>query len=350
MVTQTIDEISVIICAYSEKRWSDLVAAVESVQRQTLPPKEIIVVIDHNSILLERVQKHLTGVIAIENSKSKGLSGARNSGGAEAQGEILAFLDDDAMAQPDWLKNLSACYMDLSVIGVGGRIEPYWEAAHPFWFPKEFNWVIGCTYQEMPTKNAHVRNMIGANMSMRKDILESTGGFREDFGCDKDTNTAQGTLKWFKHYAGDEETEFCIRASQRYPNTTWLYKASAIVHHRVSIDRARLAYFVWRCYDEGLGKADLVKLYNTRTSLSSERTYTFEVLPRGIVRGLADAFLHSDLTGLSRVGAIVIGLSATGLGYIVGSISSQFTKLRKTSIATIDSHSRSKVPPAKVHQ
>src|ERR1700694_2586390 len=90
-VTQTVHDVSVIICAYTEKRWGDLVAAVESVQRQTLSPKEIIVVIDYNANLLDRVQKHLTGVIAIENSKAKGLSGARNSGGAMAQGEVLAF-------------------------------------------------------------------------------------------------------------------------------------------------------------------------------------------------------------------------------------------------------------------
>lgn len=337
-VTQTVHDISVIICAYTEKRWSDLIAAVESVQSQTLLPKEIIVVIDHNANLLEQVQKHLTGVIAIGNSKAKGLSGARNSGGAVAQGEVLAFLDDDALAQANWLKNLSACYKDLNVIGVGGKIEPRWEAAHPSWFPKEFYWVIGCTYQGMHTKDAQVRNMIGANMSMRKHILEATDGFRESFGCDKGTSSAQGTLRWFKHSAGDEETEFCIRASQRFPGTTWLYKGTAIVHHRVSTDRVRLAYFLWRCYDEGLGKAYLAKLYNTRTSLSSERTYTLKVLPKGIVRGLTDAFLRFDPTGLARAGVIVTGLAATALGYTVGSIYSQLTELSKTGIASIDSH------------
>src|SRR5438067_543241 len=94
-VIETIDDISVIICAYTEERWSDLVAAVESVQKQTLSPREIIVVIDHNPGLLKRAREHVSGVVTIENADARGLRGARNSGIAVAQGQIIAFLDDD---------------------------------------------------------------------------------------------------------------------------------------------------------------------------------------------------------------------------------------------------------------
>src|SRR3712207_5615383 len=91
---------SVIICAYTEKRWRDLVAAVESLRQQTLSPQEIIVVVDHNPALLERVQHELPDVIAVENQEPHGLSGARNSGLVVASGEIIVFLDDDAFAEP----------------------------------------------------------------------------------------------------------------------------------------------------------------------------------------------------------------------------------------------------------
>src|ERR1700737_382046 len=101
-----VSEISVIICAYTEKRWNDLVVAVESIQHQTLPVREIVVVIDHNQRLLEQVHKDLPDVIAIENTAGCGLSGARNSGIAAASGKILAFLDDDAMAASNWLVSL----------------------------------------------------------------------------------------------------------------------------------------------------------------------------------------------------------------------------------------------------
>jgi glycosyltransferase involved in cell wall biosynthesis len=337
-------EISVIICAYTEKRWDDLVAAVESVQRQTLSSKEIVVVIDHNPALLRRVQENLSGVIAIENGGDKGLSGARNSGWSTAQGEIVAFLDDDAIAEPDWLENLVERYADPDVVGAGGKIVPLWETSRPIWFPEEFNWVIGSTYRGMPSKNARIRNVIGANMSMRRDILAAVGGFRESFGCDKDANTSRGTLKWFNHYAGDEETEFCIRVSQQLPGSVWLYAASAVVQHRVSAERTRWAYFLWRCYDEGLGKASLVKLHDASTGLSSERAYTFKVLPRGVVRGLADTFLRFKPAGVFCAGAIVTGLGMTTVGYLIGSISSRITDHLGAHLAGVSHHRTAEVP------
>src|SRR5260370_40360935 len=97
-MAQTVYDISVIICAYTQERWRDLVAAVESVQQQTLSPREIIVVVDHNPNLLKRVREHIAGVLAVENREVKGLSGARNSGATSAKGAAIAIPDDDAMA------------------------------------------------------------------------------------------------------------------------------------------------------------------------------------------------------------------------------------------------------------
>src|SRR5260370_507002 len=102
-----IQDISVIICAYTEKRWDDLVAAIESVRQQTLPAAEIIIVIDHNLQLLERVQDRIPDVIVVENTEARGLSDARNSGITAAKSQVVAFLDDDAVATPGWLMSLS---------------------------------------------------------------------------------------------------------------------------------------------------------------------------------------------------------------------------------------------------
>src|SRR5258708_23321976 len=117
-----VPDISVVICAYTMARWSDLLAAVQSVRRQSTPPREIIVVVDHNAELLQRVRRHLPSVIAVENSEPHGLSGARNSGIRVAKGEIIAFIDEDALAEPDWLERLLAGYSNPQVVGVGGAI------------------------------------------------------------------------------------------------------------------------------------------------------------------------------------------------------------------------------------
>ena len=338
-------EITVVICAYTEKRWNELVAAVASVQCQTLPPKDIVVVIDCNPSLQARVQEELSNVVVIENSRAKGASGARNSGTMVAQGNILAFLDDDAIAHADWLENLTASYTNPNVAGTGGKIEPLWSEKRPSWFPNEFNWVIGCSYLGLPTEITPIRNVIGANMSVRKEIFTLVDGFREAFGNNKGTSTGQTGSKWLHHHAGDEETEFCIRVTQQLPNHEWLYTPAAVVQHCVPPQRARWGFFLWRCYDEGLGKAGLVKIHNTQTGLSSEKAYTFKVLPRGVARGLADTFLRFDLTGVLRAGAIVAGLAATAAGYLVGSISSRRADFRSADRTSIRQHPTVEVPP-----
>src|SRR5712691_2151859 len=117
-MTPATDDISVIICAYTEDRWDDLIAAVESVRRQTLSPAEIIVVIDYNPHLLKRAQEQLLDAVLVENRRPRGISGARNSGIAVAKGNIIAFLDDDAIAEPDWIGQLVVCYADPHIAGV----------------------------------------------------------------------------------------------------------------------------------------------------------------------------------------------------------------------------------------
>jgi glycosyltransferase involved in cell wall biosynthesis len=330
------ENISVIICAYTEKRWNELVAAVKSVQQQTMPPEEIIVVIDHNPLLLAKVQANLPGIIAIENTEAKGASGARNCGAIIARGEILAFLDDDAIAQPDWIASLAASYNVPEVIGVGGKINPLWMGKRPVWFPEEFNWVIGCSYKGLPIQNTPVRNVIGANMSVRKDTLLKVGGFRAAFGNNKGSDATHTATKWLHHQAGDEETEFCIRVTQQLLGSVWLYTTSAVVLHHVPVQRTRWSYFFWRCYDEGLGKAGLTRLLGMQSGLSSEKTYTFKVLPEGIVRGLADAFLHGEVAGVARAIAILLGLLTTAMGYIVGSFSSRVSDLGDTRIPVLE--------------
>src|SRR5512133_2496292 len=135
--------ISVIICAYTQKRWDELVEAVDSVLNQSVPASEIIVAVDHNPALYARICAELSTVKAIQNQYAPGLSGARNSGIAAALGDVLAFMDEDAAAHPDWLAQLQRLYADPQVMGVGGRILPKWLSGRPAWFPAEFEWVVG---------------------------------------------------------------------------------------------------------------------------------------------------------------------------------------------------------------
>jgi GT2 family glycosyltransferase len=296
---------SVVICAFADERWDELFAAVASVQRQTAPAREVIVVADHNPSLLDRARSELRDVSVIANANQRGLSGARNSGVALAAGDIVAFLDDDAAAAPDWLAHLTAPYADGSVLGVGGAIEPRWLEGRPRSFPAEFEWVVGCTYVGMPTTAAPVRNLIGANMSIRRDVFAHVGGFRSDMG------------RIGRRPLGCEETELCIRAARLMPGGVFLYEPRARVAHVVPASRTTWRYFRSRCYSEGLSKARVAALSGRADGLSSERTYATRTLPYGVARGLADAG-RGDPAGLARASAIAFGLAMTAAGYFAG--------------------------------
>ena len=311
--SESIADASVVVCAYTEDRWADTVAALESLQKQTLAPSEIILVIDHNERLFDRA-KSLDGVVTIRSSRARGASGSRNSGVAAASGSVVAFLDDDAIADPDWLEMLLTGYAQPNVAGIGGSITPEWTTEPPRWFPEEFNWVVGCTYLGMPTTTVTVRNLIGANMSVRRDVWERVGGFREGFGNVKsaeDARRAGGSM-----LVGCEETEFCIRVSQALPDLTWVYEPSAHVRHRVPSHRCTSRYFLSRCRKEGWAKAILVSVVGRQSALKAEMSYTRQTLPAGVARGLREAIMSRDVDGLKRVGAIVAGLSMTAEGFL----------------------------------
>lgn len=299
-------DISVVICTYCEARWGDLVAAVESLERQSLPPREIIVVVDHNPALLARVHAELPGVVGVPNLEQRGLPGARNSGWKAARSPIVAFLDDDAVAAPDWLQRLAEGYDDDRVVAVGGAIDPLWEATRPAWLPEEFDWVVGCSYRSLPQHTAAVRNLIGANMSFRRQVLERLGGFRSGLG-----RVGAGA-------EGCEETELCIRVQQQWPGHTFRFLPGARIGHRVPAERARWQYFRARTYGEGLSKARVVAAVGAGDGLSAERRYALGALPQGIARGLADALKGHDASGIARAAAIVAGLAMTVAGYAVG--------------------------------
>lgn len=304
-------DISVIVCAYTEERWEDIVVVVESLRQQTVPPCEIIMVIDHNTRLYKRAQANIHGAIIVENSEARGLSGARNSGLAIAQGSLIAFLDDDAVAEPDWLEHLIQCFDDPQVLGVGGNVAPDWLNKRPVWFPEEFYWVVGCSYLGLPDKLSVVRNPYGGCTCFRREIFEIVGGFRSGIG-------RVGTRPM-----GGEETELCIRAKQQWPEKIFLYQPLARIHHRIPLRRANWHYFRSRCYAEGLSKALITRYVGAKDCLTSERSYTLHTLPFGVMRGLKDGLFHFEQGGFMKAGAIVCGLVVTIAGYVVGTITQQ---------------------------
>jgi hypothetical protein len=315
-------DVSVVVATYTASRWDELTACVSALDRQAVAPIEVIVVVDHNPELLASARQAFPSTRVVENHHARGLAGARNAGIEAASGSIVAFVDDDAQPEADWLKRLHACFADPFAVGVGGALIPRWTNGVPRWLPSEFYWVLGCSYTGLPEHLDRVRNPIGANMAVRKDMLLKMGGFREGgAGEDPREIRSRGVVRAQGNVPDD--TDLAIRASQRWPWSIWLYQPEARVHHTVTKERATLAYFIRRSFEEGAGKAQLSAFVGSQDGLSSERRHLSVVLPRGFARGIRE-LLEGDLQGGLRALAIVIGLTSSAAGFVLARLGSMF--------------------------
>lgn len=302
-MTNRTTTVGVVVCAYDLGRWDDLCAAIKSIDNQSRRADEVVLVIDHNPDLLDRARAEFEpSVEVIPNADTRGLSGARNTGWRSTTTELVAFLDDDARADESWLTTLIGHYEDPSTVGVGGRAVAAWDAGAPLWFPPAFGWVVGCSYDGQPTAAGTVRNLMGCNMSFRREALSSCGGFRSDLG-------RVGRLP-----LGCEETELCIRVSHHHQGVRFVHDPEAVVHHRVRSDRSTVGYFLRRCRAEGRSKAMVARYAGPQSALSAERDYTAKVLPRAMIAAAGDLG-SSPRRSIGQIAAVLSGVALAAYGF-----------------------------------
>jgi glucosyl-dolichyl phosphate glucuronosyltransferase len=259
--------VSVVICTYASERLDEMVAAVESVTGQAIANDEVIVVVDHNPTLAHDLRRRLRRCTVIENSEPKGLSGARNAGVRTASGDIVLFLDDDAVACDGWIDAHVRAFSSDSVVGTAGLVTPTWaDGCPPAWWPELFDWVVGCNHQREAAPGAAVRNPVGANMGFRRQAIIDAGGFSHHLG-----RTSSEPL-------GCEETELAIRVVSRDQSTKVVWVGEAACEHRVPAARTTWRYFRRRCVAEGRSKAMVARLTGLGSATSEERSYTRTVL------------------------------------------------------------------------
>ena len=183
-------EISVAVCTYN--RSDVLPKCLESLVNQSVGTEHLeVLIIDNNStddtkkIATDFCEKH--NIFRYIFEEKQGLSHARNRAIAEAKGEYLAYIDDDAIADKDWIEKIeSVIQNNKDITAFGGPIYPWYNKEKPKWFKDEFaTHSYGKQHFQLNEQNRPF-GLSGSNMIFKKEILNKYNGFSTEYGMTGD--------------------------------------------------------------------------------------------------------------------------------------------------------------------
>ena len=234
--------VSIVICTYGAA--IHLRKVVQALAVQSCSDFELLV-IDNNPVSiswLTSLSRALpAGRVRLIHCPAPGLSNARNLGIKESKGRYIAFLDDDAVPEEDWLKNFLSAIQRYRSVAAGGRVKLVIEGKASNWFLRDYKlrrYLSELFYEENTIERiSYPKYIVGANMMFDRQIFDKYGFFSDQFG-----------KKGKRQYFG-EETEFLRRLLDNGEKVS--YTGMAIVMHVVSAQRARLKSLLKRAFSQG---------------------------------------------------------------------------------------------------
>jgi glycosyltransferase involved in cell wall biosynthesis len=311
--------VSIVITSYTMERFDDLIELLESLHAQTYRNFETILVAERSTELYDKLgayveEKGYQNCKVLFNAGPWGLSPARNMGIKEAKGDIIAFIDDDALAFPDWAEEMVKTYKDDSIIGVTGPAFPLWEDESMNWLPEEFYWIIGCTAWFDCNEMREVRNAWGNNMSFKKEGIDSGGLFSNRLGA----NGGGGGLG--KQEFACEDTELSIRVRKKTGGCI-LYNPNVSIKHRVYRYRLNWRFIARRAYSEGYTKGMFKRLYRNKGGGSNVLATEYTLLRRILFKLSPDilrGFFRHPVVSWRRLRVTITVLFCVAFGYLWG--------------------------------
>ena len=312
--------VSVVLCTHTLDRYEHLREAARSVQDGTYEDWELVLVSDGNPEVAERMRADFADeraagdCVVHENDENLGLLGARNNGARVASGDVLAFLDDDAIADERWLELLVDAYeeRDPTPAAVGGRMVPAWVDGRPDFLPVEFYWLVGVTHRGFGpgggwdgwTTAGEVRNTMGSNISFRAEVFESLDGFETDIGGRRGDNHLQGG-----------ETELAARMRAEYGEGVW-YVPEAEVAHKVFGYRTEPRWLLERAFWQGYSKRGMEHF--VPESAGEEGAFLGDLLTEFVPRRLRSLVRRPSTTKLQQLLFLGLCTAFVGFGYLYG--------------------------------
>lgn len=238
--------ISAVVCTHG--RAALLAEAVTSLARQTLAPSAFeIVVVDNGSrdttpTLLATLGAEIANLRTVD-EPVLGVARARNTGSRAARAQLVAYLDDDARAEPTWLEAVLSAFAAFPQSGcIGGPVRPRWPAARPWWLSDALlSYLAVIDLGPISRPLAAGEWLAGTNSAFRKEALAGVGGFRDALG------------RHGPSLLSDEDVEAV--ASLMAAGWPVVYDPALVVHHTIPVERLTLRWFLRRAYWQGISEA-----------------------------------------------------------------------------------------------
>lgn len=233
-------KISVVVCTSGREF---LGRCIESLEDQTFSDYEVIIV--HNDDLST---EHNFRSLAVEEDN---LSIMRNKGMQKSEGDVIAFIDDDAVARENWLENIMESYEQEGTDCVGGKIVPDFETQVPDDLKRVDRHILygmlGLTFAEYE-ESTRIKSPLlwGCNISFRKQVLEEIGPFPKELG------RKEGKL------LSDEERYLQIKAMDNGYGI--VFNPDAVVKHRIYEEQLNEQYFLKRSVWQGISEVKRLEI------------------------------------------------------------------------------------------
>jgi glycosyltransferase involved in cell wall biosynthesis len=307
-------KVSIITTVYTPERLKDITELLDSLNAQTYKNTETLIVAERLPELADSIKKYIAekgypNMRVLFNEGEWGSYPSRNLAIGEAKGDIIAFVDDDALPFPDWVEQTVKVYgEDSSVIGVTGPILPLWQDRSMDWFPRELYWIFSCTYREVVGR-AEVRNGFCTNLSFLREAFDSCGLFKSSL-----VGEGWGKSDWQQPAA--QETEFCLRA-KKGTGKRIVHDPGVRVRHKVYSYRLGSRFLARRGYWEGYAKAMLKHWYHPYDEevLSTEYELLRYMLLKLLLRIVGRLF-RQPATAWRQLWALIVVLSGVAGGYL----------------------------------
>jgi glycosyltransferase involved in cell wall biosynthesis len=271
--------------------------AIETLLAQTFSPQRYeIVIVDNGSMdgtpntVRTLAQDRTQPRIVYMQEPRLGLSLARNAGAEAAAGRWVAYMDDDALAAPDWLETIVETYSTYpDAVAVGGRVVGEWEGPLPPWFDSHFGIAVSVLEWGPDIKPLRFPEwMCGANYSVERELILRLGGHDPELG-------RRGKLQF-----GAEEVELQLRIEKAA--LLVVYNPRVVVRHRIPRQRLTKQYYLERQYWGGRTQYLVDRKHRTQQYRCRQGLYLLARTPRSLFLALLHALRRDERLSLMRLG------------------------------------------------